>query len=132
MAGFRSDNIKGEIDLHAKIMHALEKYTYDVSEKVDEAAEECAKGAKDDLRKNSPKRSGFYSFCWSVKNIRGMEADASTHIVHSKNYQKTHLLENGHAGPYGKGFVSPRVHIAPVEKKWTEEFVKKCEEACEG
>lgn len=120
-------------DISKQISDVLKKYTFDVAEKVDAAAKECADGAKKELRETSPKRTGKYAKSWQVKSGGGDTAGTMMQTVHNdKNYQRTHLLENGHAGPHGKGFVSARVHIAPVEKKWTEEFVKRCEEACEG
>lgn len=122
-----------EFDLTAKITEALQEYDDQVAEKVDAAAEQCTKGLKKDLKSNSPSDGGDYAKSWAHKTDKEFSKGSKMYTTHNKrHYHLTHLLERTHAGPYGRGEVSGQPHIEPAEKKWTEEFVKLCEEACEG
>ena len=120
-----------EYDITAQIMGHLEKYTDEVKAEMDQAAEECAKGMVKDLRSSSPKDTGAYAKTWTRKVNKGLSHGETIQTVYnSKNYQRTHLLERTHAGPYGKGQVSGQPHIEPAEEKWNKAFVNRCEEAC--
>ena len=61
-----------------------------------------------------------YSATWTLKRDKHSGGHLGTWIVHnSKNYQLTHLLENGHVirnkkGTYGR--TKPIKHIAPAEE----------------
>ena len=120
-----------EFDIAGQIMEHLETYTNEVKVEMDRAAEECAKGMVKDLRSSSPKDTGAYAKTWTRKAKKGLSHGETLQTVfNSKNYQRTHLLERTHAGPYGKGLVAGHPHIEPAEKKWNEVFVKRCEEVC--
>lgn len=120
-----------EYDLTAQLSRALTEYSEQVDEKVGKAVDVCTKGLRKDLRVTSPKLTGSYAKTWAIKKEKQFTRGRHKATVYnSKNYQRTHLLERDHAGPYGKGIVKGTAHIAPAEKKWTTEFVKLCEEAC--
>lgn len=122
-----------EFDLTAKIMTVLTEYDDEVAEKIDAAAEECTKGLKKDLRSGSPSDTGAYAKSWTHRTDNEFSKGSKVHTTYNKrHYQLTHLLERPHAGPYGRGSVPGQPHIEPAEKKWNEQFVKLCEEACEG
>lgn len=120
-----------EYDITAQIMGHLEKYTDEVKAAMDQVAEECAKGMVKDLRSSSPKDTGAYAKTWTRKGNKGLSHGETIQTVYnSRNYQRTHLLEKPHAGPYGKGQVAGHPHIEPAEEKWNKAFVNRCEEAC--
>lgn len=120
-----------EYDLTAQLHQVVHEYADDVAEDIDKAADECTKGLKKELQSSSPQLTGKYAKTWTSKSDKDYTRGGKTHVVYnSKNYQLTHLLEKPHAGPYGRGMVEGTPHIEPAEKKWTEEFVRRCEEAC--
>lgn len=120
-----------DYNITAQIKAHLEQYSFEVKESMDQAAEECAKGMVKDLKADSPKQTGGYAKTWTRKAGKAFNAGEGVQTVfNSKNYQRTHLLEKPHAGPFGKGLVAGQPHIGPAEKKWNEEFQKQCEEAC--
>ena len=121
-----------EYDITAEIRAYLMDYSEAVARKIDEAADKCAKGLVKELKATSPRREGKYAKTWTRKSDKDYTVGNKFHIVHNpKNYQLTHLLERPHAGPRGS-MVPAHPHIARAEKKWTEEFEKRCEEACKG
>lgn len=77
------------------------------------AIKSVSKESVQTLRNTSPSKTGSYRRGWSAKQISEMEI-----IVHNRtDYQKTHLLENGHVirnkkGTYGR--TRGIKHIAPV------------------
>ena len=120
-----------EYDLTAKITAALQEYSYDVAKRIDEAAELCSKGLRKDLKADSPSDTGAYAKSWATKTDKEFTEGSKVYTTHNKrHYQLTHLLERPHAGPYGRGIVPGHAHIAPAEKKWSDEFLQLCEEAC--
>ena len=120
-----------EYNITAQINQRLEQYSDEVKDDVDRAVDECTKGLKKDLKVTSPKLTGGYAKTWTHKAEKDYTRGGKKNIVYnSKNYQLTHLLEKPHAGPYGRGVVAARPHIAAAEKKWNEEFERRCEEAC--
>lgn len=119
-----------EFDLTAKITAALQEYDDQVAEAVDAAADDCAKRLKKDLQNSSPSATGAYAKSWTHRTNKEFSKGSKVYTIYNKNhYQLTHLLEKGHGGPAP---AHPHVHIEPAEKKWTEEFLKICEEVCEG
>ena len=119
-----------EFDLTAEIVAVLNKYDDSVAEKIDAAAERCTKGLKKDLKGSSPADTGAYAKSWSHRTDKEFTKGSKVYTTYnSKHYQLTHLLERGHGGPAP---APPHAHIKPAEKKWNDEFVKLCEEACEG
>ena len=117
-----------EYDITAQITAALQEYSYDVADRVDAAAEACSKGLRKDLKSSSPSRTGAYAKSWATKADREYTEGSKVYTTYNrKHFQLTHLLENGHGGPAP---APAHVHIHPSEKKWTDEFVQLCEEAC--
>jgi len=113
-------------DLTNEIMRVLRRYTEEVVEKVDEAAEQVANEAAEKLKSTSPERTGKYAKSWTKTKKDGKW------IVHNKkHYRLTHLLEKGHAKVNG-GRVAAKVHIAPVEQVAIDDFIERVERAVEG
>ena len=100
----------------------LDTFDHHVQEVVEDAARESAKECVQKLKATSPKRpgGGSYARSWTSKKL------AKGWVVYNKEYQLTHLLENGHVsanqyGEYGVRFNGIK-HIAPVEEEGIEGF----------
>ncbi len=108
------DKLAGEIVL------AIQTYTQDVSEAVDEAARETAKAIAADLRETSPKDTGEYAKGWTARK----EGPGRYVVYNKKKPQLTHLLEHGHAKSSG-GRVEGRPHIKPAEERHVPQLERK-------
>ena len=99
----------------------LDTYSKEVCEATNESIDSVSKQARKMLRNTSPKGNPHqrrYAESWTLKRSKGKGRVIDV-IVHNKQYQLTHLLENGHVirnakGTYGR--TSPIKHIEPVEK----------------
>ncbi|MBZ9536283.1 HK97 gp10 family phage protein [Cytobacillus oceanisediminis] len=112
--------------LQNEIMRQLNIYTNEVQSKVKLTQEELGKEAVQKLKKDSPKLTGSYRKGWRLKK----EKDKV--IIHNAtDYQLTHLLEKGHANRNG-GRTPAQVHIAPVEEKVVDEYIKRVERDIES
>ena len=120
MAVIKVDELAGEIVL------ALQAYTEDVSEAIDQAARDTAKAMAKDLRETSPKDTGEYAKGWTHRK----EAPGSYRVYNKKKPQLTHLLEHGHA-KRGGGRVEGRPHIKPAEERHLPGFERKVEQILE-
>jgi len=120
MAVIKVDDLAGEIVL------AIQAYTEDVSEAIDQAARDTAKAMAKDLRETSPKDTGEYAKGWTHRK----EAPGSYRVYNKKKPQLTHLLEHGHAKA-GGGRVEGMPHIKPAEDRYVPEFEKKVQQILE-
>lgn len=93
-----------------EITRCLDQYTDDVTEALEKAKENLAKEGVRKLKATSPKDTGNYAKKWTQGKTKKGRA------IYNKQYQLTHLLENGHAKRNG-GRVAAVVHIAPVEEE---------------
>ena len=120
MAVIKVDELAGEIVL------AIQAYTEDVSEAIDQAARDTAKAMAKDLRETSPKDTGEYAKSWTYRK----EAPGSYRVYNKKKPQLTHLLEHGHAKA-GGGRVKGIPHIKPAQDRYVPEFEKKVQQILE-
>ena len=120
MAVIKVDELAGEIVL------AIQAYTEDVSEAIDQAARDTAKAMTKDLRETSPKDTGEYAKGWTHRK----EAPGSYRVYNKKKPQLTHLLEHGHAKA-GGGRVEGIPHIKPAQDRYVPEFEKKVQQILE-
>ena len=109
-------------DLPRSIVETYQEYTKETIKQIHEAAENAARIAVEDLRKNSPKRTGEYSKNWSYTR------QDNGYVIYQKGetYRLTHLLEKGHARA-GGGRIKAYPHIAPEEKKAVAEYLSDVE-----
>ncbi|CAI3226989.1 conserved hypothetical protein [Clostridium neonatale] len=116
--------IKGLSD---EIVKALSEYTSEVIEGIEKEKETVSEKAVKRLRETSPEGdTKRYKKGWRVSDIDGKK------VVHNKtDYQKTHLLEYGHAKVNG-GRVAAIPHIRPVEEEVIKEFTKGVEKVIKG
>lgn len=100
----------------------LEQYSKEVKDVTDKSIEKVSKESVQKLKNTSPKRTEKYARSWTKKKVKGRNGiDEVT--VHNKQYQLTHLLENGHIvrnskGTYGR--TNGIKHIKPVEE-WAQD-----------
>ncbi|MBS6888627.1 MAG: HK97 gp10 family phage protein [Clostridium sp.] len=108
--------IKGISNEFAKI---LSEYKDEIVKGIEKEKEIVSKKAVKRLRETSPEGSTKrYKKGWRVSDINGKK------IVHNKtDYQKTHLLEYGHAKVNG-GRVAAKPHIRPVEEQVIKDFTE--------
>lgn len=115
-------------DLSKEIAKALQIYTNEVTEGMEQAKEEVANDAIQELKANSPrspKRAKKYANGWRKKKV------GKALVIYNRKYQLTHLLEKGHAKVNG-GRVRAIPHIGPVEEKAIKAYVSKTEKVIRG
>ena len=105
-----------------EILRALQLYSNDVAEKVEDIKKEVSIDLVNNLKQTSPKDTGDYAKSWT-KTKKGTK-----YIIHVKapHYRLTHLLEKGHAKVNG-GRVAARVHIRPAEERAIRDYLEKVE-----
>lgn len=121
------------MDLTKEINKILTDYCKDVDTSVIEVEAEVASDAVKKLKQTSPKKkkgkkTGHYAKSWDIDK-RSKTNYAET-IIYNRDYQLTHLLENGHdIIRNGKvvGHADPQPHIKPVEEWVQDEMVKRLE-----
>jgi len=109
--------------LTKEIMKALENYSDDISEVVEEVSNKVGKEAVSEIKKTSPKKYGRYAKGWKLKKDKLGKNRYSVKIHNKTDYQLTHLLEFGHATRNGKK-TKAIPHIRPVEEKYSKEYEK--------
>lgn len=112
-------------NLANEIAEQVKLYTREVKEEIETAKQEVSKELVQDLKRDSPEKTGSYRKGWKIKKEK-----RSNKIHNSTDYQLTHLLEKGHAKRNG-GRVAAKIHIAPNEEKAIREFLDRIERAIE-
>lgn len=108
------------------IMKNLQEYTDDVTEGIKKAEDITAKECKENLKEDSPKKTGKYAKGWKTTvNFENQYEKRTT--IHNKEYRLTHLLEDGHATRNG-GRTKAFPHIKKNEEKANADFEKRVEE----
>lgn len=118
-------------DLSKEIMKALENYSDDISEVVEEVSNDVGKEAVSELKDTSPKKHGSYANGWKLKKDKSGKNRYSIKIYNKTDYQLTHLLEFGHATRNGRR-TKAIPHIRPVEEKYSTEYEKKLKQKIGG
>lgn len=104
-------------DLYKSVGMILDEYAAGVEKGVDREAAKASKTLVDDLKRDSPNRTGEYSRSW------GRIRQGGVYIVRNvKHWRLTHLLENGHQKRGGKGMVKAFPHILKNAEKAVKEF----------
>lgn len=120
------------LDLTAQVNKALAEFTDEVEKSVLEIEKEVGKEATQKLKKTSPKnphgKGKHYADSWYIDNKS--KKNYARIIVANRQYQLTHLLENGHdiiRGGKKVGRAKAQKHIKPVEEWVKSEVVKRLE-----
>lgn len=115
-------------DLSDEIARALQEYTEEVTEGLEEAKIASAKEGVKMLKKAGEfkDRRPRYRKGWSRKKV------GTAQVIHNRtDYQLTHLLEKGHAKRNG-GRTKAFEHIAPVEEKVIKDYEQRVEKVIKG
>ena len=120
---------RSTMSVETQMEDILDTYSKDVKKVTTEAIDKTSKESVQKLKNTSPKKSGKYARSWTTKRERGRDG-LVTVTVHNKQYQLTHLIENGHIvrnkkGEYGR--TRGIKHIAPVEEWASSELPRKIE-----
>ena len=118
-------------DLSKQILKALESYSDDISEVVEEVSNKIGKEAVNEIQQTSPKKRGSYAKGWKLKKDKLGKGRYSVKIYNKTDYQLTHLIEFGHATRNGKR-TKAIPHIRPVEKKYSEKYEKELKNKLDG
>lgn len=111
-------------DLAKAVSQVLEEYRDATQEVVQKAVDKVSKESVDELKTDSPKRTGAYSKDWAAKVENQTNKWAYKKIVYNKkHYRLTHLLEKKHRLRNGS-MSKAQPHIAPVEQKAVENLTK--------
>lgn len=112
-------------NLQSEVSKLLENYTDDVNDIVREETGKAVKYAVKELRKNSPKLTGFYAKNWKA-SITSSRYRAGAIAYNDETYPLSHLLEFGHANANGgrsaSGSTPAHPHIAKVNEATTKMF----------
>lgn len=108
-------------ELYSEISRAISKEVEEIEESVEYAAKVCAYELRDNIRADSPQRSGEYKKGWKVTKL------TYSYVVHNKNKPEiTHLLEKGHLKRNGTDRVDGIPHIKKNEKHIADKFEDMC------
>lgn len=87
------DDLNAEY-LDEMIGSVLESYADEVMNAVNQTTDQAAKELRSAIAKDAPVETGKQKRSWKItKERKGLE---NMTIVHSTDYRKVHLLENGH------------------------------------
>ncbi len=95
---------------------------------VEKTVQRVSKKAAQDLRRTSPKRTGFYAKGWKATIERKHTHYVNGTVWNPPDYKIAHLLEDGHGPtPNRPWHVEGKPHIAQVEQAAVAEVVRKLE-----
>jgi hypothetical protein len=111
-------------NLDEAIADILEDYSTAITNAVNEQTEKAANQLKKDIAADSPVKTGKQKKSWRVtkEKVAGLDLKA---IVHSTDYRKVHLLENGHLTRDGVTRTKPIRYVSTNE----ETIIKQYEQA---
>lgn len=108
-------------NLDEAIADILEDYSTAITNAVNEQTEKSADRLKKDVAADSPVKTGKQKKSWRVtkEKVAGLDLKA---IVHSTDYRKVHLLENGHLTRDGVTRTKPIRHVSTNEEKIIKQY----------
>lgn len=105
----------------------LESYADEVVKAIDQTTDKAAKELRSAIAKDAPVETGKQRRSWKItKERKGLENMA---IVHSTDYRKVHLLENGHLTRDGVTRTKPLNYVGKNADKVLSEFPDRIAEA---
>lgn len=108
-------------NLDEAIADILDDYSTAVTEAVNVQTEKAANQLKKDIAADAPVKTGKQKKSWRVtkEKVGGMDLKA---IVHSTDYRKVHLLENGHLTRNGVTRTKPIRYVSKNEEKIIKQY----------
>lgn len=120
------DDLNAEY-LDEMIGSVLESYADEVVKAIDQTTDKAAKELRSAIAKDAPVKTGKQKRSWKITKKRvGFENMA---IVHSTDYRKVHLLENGHLTRDGVTRTKPLNYVGKNADKVLSEFPDRIAEA---
>lgn len=120
------DDLNAEY-LDEMIGSVLESYADEVVKAIDQTTDKAAKELRSAIAKDAPVKTGKQKRSWKITKKRvGFE---NTAIVHSTDYRKVHLLENGHLTRDGVTRTKPLNYVGKNADKVLSEFPDRIAEA---
>lgn len=113
--------IKTDIaNLDEAIADVLEEYSGTITETVNDITVKAANQLKKDISADAPVKTGKQKRSWKVtkEKVAGLDVVA---IVHSTDYRKVHLLENGHLTRNGSR-TKPIRYVSTNEEKIVQQY----------
>ena len=114
-------------NLQNAITCELKTYSKSAARKVKVICNDVSEDLLQNIKKNSPVRTGKYKRGWKKKVLFESEDEIRT-VTYNTKYQLTHLLEFGHAMKSG-GRVAAKPHIGVNEKQAITKIEKDIREA---
>lgn len=113
------DDLNAEY-LNEMIGSVLESYADEVVKAIDQTTDKAAKELRSAIAKDAPVETGKQKRSWKITKVRkGLENMA---IVHSTDYRKVHLLENGTTNRDGTQRIKPLHYVGKNADKVLSEF----------
>lgn len=107
-------------DIGVEIMNTLESELEEIKDSTKKSAIRLGKELAQDIREDSPKKTGVYAKGWSARKT------TNGAVVHNtKKPYLTHVLEFGYSMPNGKR-VKAKPHIYKNAKRIEERFEEEC------
>lgn len=108
-------------NLDSAIEDILEDYSTNITNAVNEQTEKAAEQLRKDISADAPVKTGKQKKSWKVakQKVAGLDLLA---IVHSTDYRKVHLLENGHLTRDGVTRTKPIRYVSKNEEKIIEQY----------
>lgn len=108
-------------NLDEAIADILEDYSTAITNAVNEQTEKSAGQLKKDVAADSPVKTGKQKKSWKVtkEKVAGLDLKA---VVHSTDYRKVHLLENGHLTRDGVTRTKPIRYVSTNEEKIIKQY----------
>ena len=108
-------------NLDKAIDDILEDYSANITNAVNEQTEKAAEQLRKDISADAPVKTGKQKKSWKVakQKVAGLDLLA---IVHSTDYRKVHLLENGHLTRDGVTRTKPIRYVSKNEEKIIEQY----------
>lgn len=120
-------NVKAE-NLDTAISETLENYATDITESVNELTIKAANVLKKDISADAPVKTGKQKKSWRVTKEK-LAGRSIVAIVHSTDYRKVHLLENGHLTRNGVTRTKPIRYVSTNEEKIVKQYEQDVAEA---
>ena len=99
----------------------LNYYSTDIREAVNTEIDKAAKSLKKSISADAPVLTGTQKKSWRVTKEKLAGGDIKA-IVHSTDYRKVHLLENGHVTRNGITRTKPIHYVSKNEQELVEKF----------
>lgn len=99
----------------------LNDYSTDIREAVNTEIDKAAKSLKKSISADAPVLTGTQKKSWRVTKEKLAGGDIKA-IVHSTDYRKVHLLENGHVTRNGITRTKPIHYVSKNEQELVEKF----------